>query len=284
MAKLIDFLKMIKIEHSLFALPFAFTSANIAANGIPAIDKILWIIVAMVGARSGAMGLNRVIDAEIDKKNPRTANREIPAGKISKKEAVLYIIISFVVYEFATIMLNKLCFILSPIPILIFILYSYTKRFTALCHIVLGIALGLAPIGAWIAINGDINSAVLLMGLGVLFWVAGFDIIYALQDIDFDKKEKLHSIPRYIGIGGSLIVSRTFHILSFLIFLYLYKKFSLGYFYLFGILISGVFMFYQHMLIKKDDLSRVNIAFFNLNAYISITIFVFTFIDVLIRG
>jgi 4-hydroxybenzoate polyprenyltransferase len=284
MAKFIDFLKMIKIEHSLFALPFAFTSAVIAANGIPDIGKIFWIIVAMVGARSGAMGLNRVIDAEIDKKNPRTVNREIPAGKISKKEALTYIIISFLVYEFATFMLNKLCFILSPIPILIFILYSYTKRFTAFCHIVLGIALGLAPVGAWIAINGDINIGVLLMGFGVLFWVAGFDVIYALQDIDFDKKENLHSIPRYLGLKGSLIVSQTFHLLAFLIFLYLYNYFSLGYLYLFGILISGVFMFYQHLLIKKDGLSRVDIAFFNLNAYISITIFIFTFIDVLTRG
>ncbi|UOD34108.1 UbiA family prenyltransferase [Deferribacteraceae bacterium V6Fe1] len=285
MKKFVDFLKMIKIEHSVFALPFAFTSAVIAANGLPALDKVIWIIVAMVGARTGAMGLNRVIDAEIDRKNPRTANREIPAGKIKKSEAVLYIIISFIVYEFATLMLNNLCFMLSPIPLAIFILYSYTKRFTALCHIVLGIALGLAPIGAWVAISGDINFGIVLMGIAVLFWVAGFDIIYALQDIDFDRQENLHSIPRYFGIENSLILSRVFHLIAFFVFVYLYKYFNMGYLYLTGIIICGIFMFYQHRLISKDDLSRVNIAFFNLNAYISLTVFVFTFLDViLIRG
>ncbi|MBZ4643219.1 MAG: 4-hydroxybenzoate polyprenyltransferase [Deferribacteres bacterium] len=281
MNKFVDFLKMIKIEHSIFALPFAFTGAIIAANGIPEFNKILWIIVAMVGARTGAMGLNRVIDAEIDKRNPRTANREIPAGKIKKNEAIFYIIISFVVYEFATLMLNKLCFILSPIPLVIFILYSYTKRFTALCHIVLGVALGLAPIGAWVAIRGDINTGIVLMGLAVLFWVAGFDIIYALQDIDFDRKENLHSIPRYFGVRNSLVLSRIFHMLAFFIFLYLYKYFNFGLIYLFGILICGAFMFYQHRLIKSDDLSRVNIAFFNLNAYISLTVFMFTLLDII---
>jgi len=285
MKKFVDFLKMIKIEHSIFALPFAFTSVVIAANGLPAIEKVIWIIVAMVGARTGAMGLNRVIDAEIDRKNPRTANREIPAGKIKKSEAVLYITISFVVYEFATFMLNKLCFILSPIPLAIFILYSYTKRFTALCHIVLGVALGLAPIGAWVAVKGDLNFGIILMGVAVLFWVAGFDIIYALQDIDFDRQENLHSIPRYLGVEYSLILSRVFHLIAFFVFIYLYKYFNMGYLYLVGIVICGIFMFYQHTLIRKDDLSRVNIAFFNLNAYISLTVFVFTFLDViLIRG
>ncbi|MBC7196819.1 MAG: UbiA family prenyltransferase, partial [Deferribacterales bacterium] len=180
---------------------------------------------------------------------------------------------------------NNLCFILSPIPLLIFILYSYTKRFTALCHIILGIALGLAPIGAWVAISGDLNFGIVLMGIAVLFWVAGFDIIYALQDIDFDRQENLHSIPRYLGIEYSLILSRVFHLVAFFVFIYLYKYFNMGYLYLLGIIICGIFMFYQHRLISKDDLSRVNIAFFNLNAYISLTVFVFTFLDViLIRG
>lgn len=283
MKKFVDFLKMIKIEHSIFALPFALTSTVIAANGLPDLKTVIWIIVAMVGARTGAMGLNRVIDAEIDRKNPRTANREIPAGKIKKSEAVLYIIISFVVYEFATFMLNDLCFKLSPIPLAVFILYSYTKRFTSLCHIVLGLALGLAPIGAWVAVRGDINFGIILMGIAVLFWVAGFDIIYALQDIDFDRQENLHSIPRYLGVEYSLILSRVFHLIAFFVFLYLYKYFKMGYLYLLGIIICGIFMFYQHRLISKDDLSRVNIAFFNLNAYISLTVFVFTFLDVILN-
>jgi 4-hydroxybenzoate polyprenyltransferase len=198
MEKIKNFLRMIKFEHSLFALPFAFTGAFIAAKGLPALDKIFWIVVAMVGARSGAMGLNRVIDAEIDRENPRTAKREIPTGKISKAEATLYIVIAFIVYEFATFKLNQLTFFLSPIPIAIFVLYAYTKRFTALCHIVLGVALGLAPIGAYVAILGKIDLPVVILGTGVLFWVAGFDIIYAIQDIDFDREKGLFSIPRFL--------------------------------------------------------------------------------------
>lgn len=275
---------MIKIEHSLFALPFGFTGAIIAAKGMPTLSQIFWIIVAMVGARSGAMGLNRVIDAEIDKKNPRTASREIPSGKISKNEAVFYILISFLIYEFATFMLNRLCFYLSPIPLVIFIIYSYTKRFTALCHIVLGMALGFAPIGAWVAIVGSIDFGIVMMGLGVLFWVSGFDIIYTLQDIEFDEKEKLFSIPRFLGIKRSLVLVKGFHLLSFILFLLTAFPLNLGGFYILGIIISGIFMFFQHKLISEKDLTRVNVAFFNLNAYISIAVFVFTALDVFIRG
>ena len=284
MKKISDFLKMIKIEHSVFALPFAFTGAVIAARGLPSFSKIFWIAVAMVGARTGAMGLNRVIDAEIDKRNPRTASREIPAGKISKTEAVLYIFISFLVYEFATFMLNTLCFYLSFIPLTIFILYSYTKRFTALCHIVLGVALGLAPIGAWVAVRGDIDFGIIIMGLGVLFWVSGFDIIYALQDVEFDKKEGLFSIPRFLGVKKSLILAKGFHLLSFVLFLLSALPLNLGKFYIFGIILAGVFMFFQHRLVSDKDLSRVDVAFFNLNAYISLGVFVFTVLDVFIRG
>lgn len=282
--KIADFLKMIKIEHTLFALPFAFTGAVIAAGGLPSYSQIFWIIVAMVGARTGAMGLNRVIDAEIDKKNPRTASREIPSGKISKGESIVYIIISFLIYEFATLMLNKLCFYLSPIPLIIFITYSYTKRFTSLCHIVLGVALGLAPIGAWVAVAGNINTGIVIMGVGVLFWVSGFDIIYALQDIEFDKQEKLFSIPAFIGVKKSLILARCFHIISFILFLLTALLLNLGKLYLLGIFLSGIFMFFQHRVISENDLTRVNIAFFNLNAYISLTVFVFTTLDVFIRG
>lgn len=282
--KIADFLKMIKIEHTLFALPFAFTGAVIAAGGLPSYSQIFWIIVAMVGARTGAMGLNRVIDAEIDKKNPRTASREIPSGKISKGESIVYIIISFLIYEFATLMLNKLCFYLSPIPLIIFITYSYTKRFTSLCHIVLGVALGLAPIGAWVAVAGNINTGIVIMGIGVLFWVSGFDIIYALQDIEFDKQEKLFSIPAFIGVKKSLILARCFHIISFILFLLTALLLNLGKLYLLGIFLSGIFMFFQHRVISENDLTRVNIAFFNLNAYISLTVFVFTTLDVFIRG
>ncbi|BAI79821.1 4-hydroxybenzoate polyprenyltransferase [Deferribacter desulfuricans SSM1] len=282
MEKVISFFRMIKVEHTLFALPFAFTGAIIAAKGIPSIDKIFWIAVAMLGARSGAMGFNRVADAEIDAKNPRTANREIPAGKISKKEAIIYIIISFLLYFLAAYKLNPLCFKLSPIPVIIFILYSYTKRFTFLCHLILGIALGLAPMGAWVAITGSIDFRIVLLGVGVMFWVAGFDLIYAIQDIDFDREHNLFSIPRFIGIKNSIYLARAFHLIAFVLFLYAKFIFNLGILYLIGVILCGLFMIYEHSIIKPNDLSKLDMAFFNLNAYISLTIFVFTFFDVVV--
>jgi 4-hydroxybenzoate polyprenyltransferase len=275
------FLRMIKIEHTLFALPFAFTGAVIAADGLPTLWQTFWIIIAMLGGRSGAMGLNRVVDAEFDAKNPRTANREIPAGNMSKKEGYIYVLISFLVFIFAAKMLNPLCFKLSPIAVFIFVLYSYTKRFTYLCHIILGVAIGLAPIGAWIAIKGDFNFGIIMLGIGVLIWVAGFDIMYSIQDIDFDKKEGLFSIPVNIGITNSLYLARIMHLIAFLIFIFIKFYFGLGIIYLIGILISGLLMAYEHMLVKPDDLSKLDMAFFNLNAYISLTIFIFTFIDII---
>lgn len=283
MKSLIEFFKMIKLEHSLFALPFAFTGMFIAAKGIPSLHIIIWVTIAMISARSAAMGLNRLIDAEIDKENPRTSDRSIPKGLITKKKTLIYIIISLLIYFISTYMLNKLTFILSPIPVLIFILYSYTKRFTNLCHIVLGIALGLAPIGAWIATTGNIEISAVILGLSVLLWVAGFDILYAIQDIDFDRKQGLYSIPSVMGIYGALIIARILHTLSFLIFITLKFTASLGSIYLAGILISGAFMVYEHSLVSKNDLSKLNLAFFNINAYISIIILIFTLADILVR-
>lgn len=283
MKSLIEFFKMIKLEHSLFALPFAFTGMFIAAKGIPSLHIIIWVTIAMISARSAAMGLNRLIDAEIDKENPRTSDRSIPKGLITKKKTSIYIIISLLIYFISTYMLNKLTFILSPIPVLIFILYSYTKRFTNLCHIVLGIALGLAPIGAWIATTGNIEISAVILGLSVLLWVAGFDILYAIQDIDFDRKQGLYSIPSVMGIYGALIIARILHTLSFLLFITLKFTASLGSIYLAGILISGAFMVYEHSLVSKNDLSKLNLAFFNINAYISIIILIFTLADILVR-
>ncbi len=283
MKSLIEFFKMIKLEHSLFALPFAFTGMFIAAKGIPSLHIIIWVTIAMISARSAAMGLNRLIDAEIDKENPRTSDRSIPKGLITKKKTLIYIIISLLIYFISTYMLNKLTFILSPIPVLIFILYSYTKRFTNLCHIVLGIALGLAPIGAWIATTGNIEISAVILGLSVLLWVAGFDILYAIQDIDFDRKQGLYSIPSVMGIYGALIIARILHTLSFLLFITLKFTASLGSIYLAGILISGAFMVYEHSLVSKNDLSKLNLAFFNINAYISIIILIFTLADILVR-
>lgn len=283
MKSLIEFFKMIKLEHSLFALPFAFTGMIIGAKGIPEINIILWVIVAMVGARSAAMGLNRLIDANIDGKNPRTENRSIPKGLISKKQTFLYIILSLIIYFIATYMINSLAFMLSPIPVLVFILYSYTKRFTNMCHIVLGVALGLAPIGAWVAATGELPLPAFILGIGVLFWVAGFDILYAIQDIDFDRSQGLYSIPALMGISGALITARVLHIIAFILFFILKFMVGLGTIYLAGILISGAFLAYEHSLVSKNDLSKLNVAFFNINAYISIIIFVFTLVDLLVK-
>ncbi len=284
MEKLNSFLKMIKVEHTLFAFPFALTGAIIAANGLPDLKTLFWIGIAVLGGRSGAMGLNRVADAKFDAKNPRTSNREIPAGKLSIKEGWIYVIISFLIYEFAAYMLNPLCFKLSIIPLFVFILYSYTKRFTYLCHAVLGVALGLAPIGAWVAVKGTVNIGIVLLGLAVTFWVVGFDIIYAVQDIDFDKNEGLYSIPVLIGTHNSLYLARLLHLIAFSLFFYIKFYFDLSWLYLIGVLVSGVFMFKEHSMIKPDDLKNLDMAFFNMNAYISLCIFVFTFLDRTLLG
>lgn len=280
MKSFFTFLKMIKLEHSLFALPFAFVGMFLAANGMPSWNVILWVVVAMVGARSAAMGLNRYADAEIDARNPRTASREIPAGNISKKYTIFYIILSLAVYFLAALMLNRLTAILSPIPILIFILYAYAKRFTNFCHIILGIALGLAPVCAWIAVTGTINLPPFILGGAIILWVAGFDILYAIQDIEYDRKEGLHSIPAVFGVSGSLIIARLLHFAAFFLFILLMAFTNLGYIYLAGVLISGALMAYEHSLVSKDDLSKLNMAFFNMNAYISITIMIFSIIDI----
>lgn len=277
------FIKMIKLEHSLFALPFAFVGMFMAAKGLPSWWTILWVVVAMVGARSAAMGMNRYADAEIDARNPRTASREIPAGNITKKSTIFYICLSLLIYFVAAFMLNKLTAILSPIPILIFVLYAYAKRFTNFCHVILGIALGLAPVCAWIAVTGTIDLPPFILGLAIIAWVAGFDILYAIQDIEYDIKEGLHSIPAVLGIQGSLITARLLHFLAFIAFVVLMGVSDLSYIYLAGVLISGAFMAYEHSLVSKDDLSKLNMAFFNMNAYISVTIMVFSIIDILVN-
>ena len=274
------FIKMIKLEHSLFALPFAFVGMILAANGLPSWNVILWVVVAMVGARSAAMGVNRYADAEIDARNPRTASREIPAGNISKKATLFYILVSLALYFTAAFMLNRLTAVLSPIPVLIFILYAYAKRFTNFCHVILGIALGLAPICAWIAVTGSIDTAPFILGGAVILWVAGFDILYAIQDIEYDRIEGLHSIPAVFGTGGSLIIARILHFAAICLFISLMAFTNLGYIYLAGVLLSGALMAYEHSLVSKDDLSKLNMAFFNMNAYISITIMIFTIIDI----
>ena len=280
--KITDYLRLIKFSHSVFALPFAFTSALIAANGIPTFSQIFWITVAMVGGRTGAMGMNRIIDRKIDALNPRTKNRELPRGVIKTGEAFIFTIIAFALLLFAAYKLNPLCLKISPIVLLVLFTYSYTKRFTWLSHIVLGTALSLAPLGAWIAIKGTFDFQILPLCFAVMFWVAGFDVFYAMQDIDFDKKHGLYSIPSAFGIKTSLWIARLFHLITIAMFLGLMPIFNLGVFYLFGVLIASALMLYEHSLIKPADLSKLDMAFFNMNGYISITIFVFTLMNYLI--
>ncbi|MBI5042237.1 MAG: UbiA family prenyltransferase, partial [Nitrospirae bacterium] len=250
-------LEMIKFSHTLFALPFAFMGAILSAKGIPSLNKILWIIVAMVGARSAAMFLNRLIDWRIDALNPRTKERAIPKGLVTPVQTVIFIIVSFAIFFFAAYMLNELCFKLAPIATGILILYSYTKRFTWLSHFVLGIALSMAPIGAWIAVTGRFELPAFILGIAVVFWLAGFDILYAMQDIEFDKKMGLYSIPRFLGIKKSLWVSRGFHFLMVIFLLSLYPVIGLGKFYLIGIIAASGLLIYEHSLIREHDLSKI---------------------------
>ena len=280
--KITDYLRLIKFSHSVFALPFAFTSALIAANGIPTFSQIFWITVAMVGGRTGAMGMNRIIDRKIDALNPRTKNRELPRGVIKTGEAFIFTLFAFALLLFAAYKLNPLCLKISPIVLLVLFTYSYTKRFTWLSHIVLGTALSLAPLGAWIAIKGTFDFQILPLCFAVMFWVAGFDVFYAMQDIDFDKKHGLYSIPSAFGIKTSLRIARLFHLITIAMLLGLMPIFNLGALYLFGVLIASALMLYEHSLIKPADLSKLDMAFFNMNGYISITIFVFTLMNYLI--
>lgn len=271
------YLHMIKISHSVFALPFAFTGAVLAASGLPSPYQIFWIAAAMVGARSGAMGLNRIIDRKIDAMNPRTNSREIPSGKIQAKDASLFTAISLGVMVLAAYELNPLCFLLSPVAIAVLVLYSFAKRFTWASHIVLGVAISGAPLGAWIAIRGTIDPEIVPLAVAVVFWLAGFDVLYALQDIDFDRRHGLYSIPRRFGVERSLVLARIFHAITFCLFVITGVLFHLNLLYFIGLLIVGVLLGYEHSLVKPDDLSKLNLAFFNMNGYISITFFVFTF-------
>ncbi len=278
--KLLD---MIKFPHTVFALPFALTSAVIAAEGIPDAKTLFWILVAMAGARSGAMAFNRWADAEIDAANPRTKDRHIPKGEIKKQHALAFCIISYAVFVVAAYNLNPLCFYLSPVAIAITAGYSYTKRFTWASHLILGLSLSMAPIGAWIAVKGDIEAPALLLGAAVLFWVAGFDVLYALQDIEFDRRYGLYSIPRFLGVRWSIQVARLFHILT--VVLLIAVRESCGHLdgpFTAGVVAAACILFYEHQLVSPDDLSRLDVAFFNMNGYLSLTVFAFTLLDQLL--
>ena len=272
--KLRTTLDMIKFEHTLFALPFAFLGAVLAADGLPAWRQILWITLAMVGARSAAMTFNRIIDKDIDAANPRTAGRELPSGKLSVKFAWMFFIAAVALFLLAAYSLNWLAFALSPVALLSILGYSYAKRFTAFAHLILGWSLAISPTAAWIAVRGAIDSEVpLLLSLIVLMWTAGFDVLYACQDFEYDRKAGLRSIPARFGIKNSLWIARLFHFQAFIVLLLLYAVTGLGWLALAGVLAVGALLVYQHTLVKPNDLSRMNAAFFTTNAFVSVILF-----------
>jgi len=267
-------LEMIKIEHTLFALPFAFLGAVLAARGVPSGWQIIWITVAMVGARSTAMAFNRIADRDYDGRNPRTSMRAIPAGVLSVSFVWGFTIVSAAIFFVAAAMLNRLTLILAPVALASVVLYSYTKRWTLLAHLVLGWCLAIAPTGAWIAVRGAIDSPVpLLLSLVVMLWTAGFDILYACQDFDFDRREGLYSIPARFGIGQSLWISRALHAGAFAALVALYFLTNLGPLAIVGVVITGALLVYQHTLVRANDLSRLNAAFFTTNAFVSVILF-----------
>ncbi len=272
---LLNFGRMIKFSHTIFALPFAFSGAVLALQDseFKAIS-FLWILLAMIGARTAAMGFNRLVDSAIDAKNPRTKDREIPSGLVSKFSASLLVVLSSALLVFSAYQLNMLCFYLSPIALLVVLGYSLTKRFTAFCHLVLGLGLALAPLGAWLALTGEFHTLPIALATAVLFWVSGFDIIYACQDFEYDKENGLFSIPVHFGLKGALLIARSFHLIAFILFCSVFFLATFHMVYLLGLALIGIILIQQHRLISPQNLEKVGFAFFNMNGTISIIYFI----------
>ena len=280
-----NYLSLIKFSHTIFAMPFALIGFFLAtkSNEFEWI-LLLYVVLCMIFARSAAMAFNRYIDRDIDTNNPRTAQvREIPNGSIKANSALIFVIINSLLFISTTYLINSLCLALSPVALLVIIGYSYTKRFTALCHLVLGLGLALAPIGAYLAVSGNFDVVPLLFSAAVLFWVSGFDIIYSLQDQEFDKEQKLHSIPVLIGTKNALNLSKILHFLTFssLSIAGSFSDFSLYYWIGFGIFTA--LLIYQHLLVKHNDLSKINLAFFTTNGIASVIFGIFVITDLLIQ-
>src|SRR5947199_5609496 len=256
---------MIKWEHSIFALPFALCGAMLAAGGLPAWHQLAWIIVAMVSARSAAMAFNRLADASIDAANPRTATRALPAGHLTPSFVSTFVVISCGIFVLAASQLNRLTLLLSPVALAVVLLYSYSKRFTRWSHLFLGFALGIAPAAAWIAVRGSLDPRILLLTAAMAFWVGGFDVIYACQDYDFDRSHGLHSLPRHFGISTALWIARFFHVAMLGLLIALILTFGLGKLAIAGVIAVALLLLYEHSLVRHDDLSKLNAAFFTMN-------------------
>lgn len=281
-------LEMIKFEHTIFALPFALISVLLAArsaglpNGLPGLRTIVWVLVAMVAARSAAMAFNRLADAGYDAENSRTATRAIPAGLLTRLQVGVFVAASCALFVVAAWMLNPLCLALSPVALIAILGYSFTKRFTALCHLMLGFAIGIAPIGAWIAVTGALHPVPLILGAVVMLWIGGFDIIYALQDVEFDQSAGLHSLPRVLGRKRALLLSRLMHAQMLILLVAVGLVASLHATFFVGVALVAVLIAYEQSIVSPTDLSRVNLAFFTLNGWVSVSLFAFVLLDRLV--
>ena len=270
----------IKLQHTVFALPFAIMSAFLAAEGLPETQKLLWILLAMVSARSSAMAFNRIVDARFDAENPRTEGRALPAGKIGTGSYIVFLVASSLIFIFSAAMLNRLAFYLSPVALAIVFFYSLTKRFTAYSHFWLGLAISVAPVGAWVAIREEIALPSLILGSAVVFWLVGFDIIYACLDVGADTKNKLNSIPQKYGVGKALSFAKAAHFVMILLLLALwFVSPLLGGLYLMAVAMVAGFLWYEHSLVSVRDLSKVNVAFFNVNGWISLSLMALVIVD-----
>jgi 4-hydroxybenzoate polyprenyltransferase len=276
-------LEMIKWEHSIFALPFALCGAMLAANGWPTGRQLLWIIVCMISARSAAMAFNRLVDQEIDEQNPRTAMRALPAGRLSRQFVIGFIVFFCALFIFAASQLNRLTLLLSPVALAIVLLYSYTKRFTSFSHLVLGLALGVAPSAAWIAVRGSLDPRMIILTIAVMLWVGGFDILYSCQDYEYDRAHGLFSIPRSVGISKALLMARILHFQVIILLSALIIVFQLGGWAIAGLFVVAILLAYEHTLVRANDLSRMNAAFFTMNGVISVVFFLGIATDLLLR-
>ena len=271
-------LEMIKFKHTVFALPFALMGAFLAGRGLPEASVFLWVVLAMAGARTCAMGFNRIADRRFDAANPRTANRALPAGEIRLAEAWLMVILAGLLFFFACFMLNRTALLMAPFALGLTLLYSLTKRFTWLCHLVLGLALAFSPLGGWVAVTASFEGYPWVLSLGVLFWVAGFDCIYACLDADFDREAGLFSMPSIFGRKNSFRIAVVFHFLAFVLFTLAGMKSGLNFWYYIGIGLTGAALFYQHIIVNPRDLSRIKQSFFSMNGLIALTLFFATWL------
>ena len=282
----LDFLKNIKIiftdikiAHTVFALPFAVMSAFLASEGMPDFGILMWILIAMFSARNSAMVFNRIVDVKIDRLNPRTKDRALPARKSTAKQYWVFLILSSFVFLFSAYMLNSLAFALSPVALVIVFGYSFAKRFTSLSHLWLGVAISIAPVGAWVAVREEISIESLVLGTAVVFWLVGFDIIYSCMDVDSDRSNNLHSIPQKFGVRTALRLAFSSHCMMILFLILLLFIPALGWVYFFGVILTAGLLFYEHSLVREDDLSLVNVAFFNINGIISVLLMLFVIVD-----